>query len=148
MQPIQYSILPEQKIILIHCNGSIYLEDVIEHLKLQYADKDFNPAFHLFIDLRDAKSWVKSDEIKSFVEYLKLHSTLTARRAMALLTNSPSVTLFSLLFKNEAHGMPFNIEVFSTLIGAMQHVGFKPEDRVLVENTLKELKHKYAEFSH
>ena len=148
MQPILYKILPEKKIILIHCNGSIFLEDLIEHLKEQYADKDFNPAFNFLIDLRDAKSRIKSDEIKTFVEYLKLHSALSAKRAMALLTNSPSVTLFSLLFKNEAQGLPINIEVFSTLTGAMQHVGLRQGDRAVVENAIKDLKNKIAEYSH
>jgi hypothetical protein len=148
MQPILYKILPEKKIILIHCNGSIFFEDLIEHLKEQYADNDFNPAFNLLIDLRDAKSRIKSDEIKTFVEYIQLNSALSAKRTMALLTNSPSVTLFSLLFKNEAHCLPINIEVFSTLTGAMQHVGLRQGDRVVVENALTELKHRYAEFSH
>jgi hypothetical protein len=148
MQPIQYKILPEKKIILDYCHGAIFFENLIEHQKEQYSDLNFNPTFNIFVDLRDAKSMIKSQEIKTFIEYLKSHSALSSRRAMAILTTSPNVTLFSLLFKNEAHGLPLNIEVFSTLTGAMQHVGLKPEDKGDLENAIKELKFKISEFSH
>ncbi len=148
MQPIQYKILPEKKIILDYCHGSIFLENLIDYHKELYSDLDFNPTFNLFIDLREADSRIRSYEIKTFCEYLKAHSVLSAKRAMALLTASPNVTLFSLLFKNEAHGLPFNIEVFSTFTGAMQHVGLKPEDRDIVENAIKELKNKITQYSH
>jgi hypothetical protein len=121
---INYTIIPELKIIVECYKGQFTSVDGIDYKKNLYADKDYNPSYNLITDLRELEMHVKvEDDIRELTTYFDFLKTIVVERKVALITNKPNQAVLAHLFKEIARNSIIEYEVFSTLDAALGYVG-------------------------
>jgi hypothetical protein len=121
---VNYSIIPELKIIVECYKGQFTSVDGINYKKNLYQDKDYNPAYNMITDLRELEMHVKvEDDIKELTTYFDFLKTTAVERKVALITSKPNQAVLAHLFKELARNSIIEYEVFSTLEAAIGFVG-------------------------
>jgi hypothetical protein len=137
---VNYSIHPDDELVLERCKGQVTVTDVIRMKKAETAEKCYDPVYNVIADLRDFDTCICSaniHKINDFVEFLK---KLGAKGRVALLTSRPNHVVISVVLGRLAEkALATKYGVFSTLEAAIRFVGYGCEKIDEIDKKINEL---------
>lgn len=137
---LHYKIIPDLKLTIEYFKGKIYLDDIIDFKNIEIKDKEYNPNHNSVGDFRDAELLLDENQIKEFINYVKINNKNIGVRKSALLTNTPDQVVTTSLYQLNSEGLPMSFKIFSTLESALKWVGISPNDYHKIEKTIQDMK--------
>lgn len=118
-----YKVFLDRKFILEFHDGAGTMEDVMAFKLKEAEDVNYSPNYDLLIDVRDTKINAVTDEIKDYIEFIKLHKGISGNRKLAILTNTPRHVVFFTLLSMFKTQLAQNLKIFSTIEAAILWLG-------------------------
>src|ERR1035437_8219516 len=115
---IAYKILPDLHCVVEYYTGELCLTDLLVYQKKVAADVHYDPCFNIVSDCRNADIKVKTDEVPTFIAFVKKHRPV-AKRQSAVLTETPYQFVIGELYKMHLGPLPMNVSVISTVDAAI-----------------------------
>jgi hypothetical protein len=137
---MNYTIIPDKKLILECYSGIISVHDLIKNKINVSKDKLYDPAFNIIHDMRDAELLISEDEGRNFYNFIKSYKTTQVKRRVAHLTQTPHQVAVTTQFSFMVDENLFETNTFSTLKAALIWVKLSIDDFDLIESCLKEIR--------
>jgi hypothetical protein len=136
---IAYKILPKLHCVIEYYSGELRLNDLIEYQKRVAVDEHYDASFNIISDFRESNIQAKTDDVVPFIDFVKKHRPV-AKRQSAVITDTPFQFVVAELYKMHLGSLPMNVSVISTVDAAIQWVGLSINQKMIIENTIQELK--------
>ena len=135
----KYLIIKSLKLIVqFHQNNLSY--EGLKKLKLSIInDPEYDPCFNFLLDLRLADTKMTPQELNNYGNWVEA-VLYDKPKQMALLTSNPHQVSRAFIFKLNENFKNLSYEVFSTMEGALNHVGVDVSNAQFVENEIDKLK--------
>ena len=137
---VQYTILPELRLIIEYLSGEVTYTDLVEHRGLMSVDPGYNREFRIIFDARDALLKFTEKEVVKFVEFSQTATEMLARRKAAILTKTPHQTMITTIYTMNMKDLPFMVEIFSTVEAAMRWVGIDPVKKDEIDTAIEKMR--------
>jgi hypothetical protein len=135
---VNYSILPEYKLILECCKGNATVEEAISMKKDELADNFYNSKYNVIVDFRDFTSFVDASSVESVSVFFDFLTKINAKNRVAFLTYSPNQVVISKILKDLCHDA-LTIEIFSIVENAIAFLGYLGDELDEIEDKIFEL---------
>jgi len=134
-----YIILKEHNLLIEHHSGNLDLESYINFVTNTTLDPLFSTNMNYFIDLSNVVVTASIDDIRKYNNFTEANFISEKKRRVALVTDSPNQMVFSILFKDSNTQKLKEIEVFSTIIAAIEWINsnLNKNDILEILSTLK-----------
>jgi hypothetical protein len=140
MKLSEYIVLPRLKLILTCFAGTIKIDDLIDHLNLMVRDKDFNAAFNIINDVREASTEIGLKDMGTFLKFIKSNERWHGKRNAAILTKTPRQAAVSHLLSMTSVEFPVNVNFFTTLPETLKWANVPAEQLPSIKNLLDSMK--------
>jgi|GEM_PF-1277514 len=133
-----YEIIPELGLITESYTGITNISDVIRVREKFNDDENYSSSFNRLTDFRNTRLKMNHDDIMSFIKYSrdKMVDGDIIRHS-AILTSTPNETAISYLLRIKQNGLPFLIEVYSTVEAALRWIKVPQDKKYIVEAALE-----------
>lgn len=110
-----YYISVENKLIVIYLSGYIDIDDLIYLQNVMHLNPTFNAYFDVIIDFRDSIPVANEQDIKRYIEFMKMNSQYFRNRKGAYLTSKPNEVVATTLFSILLNDIPIKTMIFSSI---------------------------------
>lgn len=132
---LKYYIIKDKKVIVEILKGSCTLSDYVDFKSDQINDKDFNPYFNFLVDFRGVDitfSGMVEKRLKLYLEFSKSIVSLSGRKRVAVITNTPDQVVFFTVCKLlDRRGILYG--VFSTEAAALHFLSLTISEIDLIQ---------------
>lgn len=133
-----YMILPELRLILECCKNQALVEDAINMKKAEMADELYNPEYNILVDFREFVTIIDPSVLVSTRNFFDFLKSMNIKGKIALLTAKPVQVVVSLTLKKLFKELKSpEIDVFSTIPGAVNYLKFPFESVGIIESKIK-----------
>lgn len=134
-----YIILKQHNLLIESHSGNLDLDSYINFVTKTTLDPLFSKNMNYYIDLSNVVVTASIDDIRKYNEFTEENFKSEIKRKVALVTNSPNQMVFSILFKDSNTQKLKEIEVFSTIIAAIEWINsnLNKNDILEILSTLK-----------
>ena len=134
-----YIILPELNLIVEYFAGQIDPDCVIASKERMLNDPQFDKAYNLLDDFRDAILEYSIEGIKDIITWIAKNHNFP--RQSAHLTTSPDQVVATTLFDRlKSIDLSINLKIFSTIDKAVKWVQLTEDEIPIIEAAIEELK--------
>lgn len=128
---IQYTMIPDLKMVYVQASGSISGQDVLTQGGRMFADQDWTNGFSILCDYRDITQFdVNYDDILSLVKQDKLNESLFDQSRVAILTGSDATYGIARMWTTLSENTKIKTQIFQDLKESLEwmnvdHVTFQ-----------------------
>lgn len=137
-----YTIIPDLKLILVNCQGTITFKDLIQ-LNLRFiADKLYDSSFDVLMDFRDSTALAFKLDVAEFFDFFKKTISLSQRVRNGILYNTPNQKFIISVYKPTASLMKVDVEAFREINEYLVWMQFSSNEQVTIKEALDSIKNK------
>jgi hypothetical protein len=138
---VNYTILPELKLVLEYYRGDLTTIDVQNLKKKELLDSLYNVKYNIICDFRELESHILPTSEESIRKLLDFFKSLGLRSKVAILTTQPNQVVITELMKRlSMEPMGIHFEPFSTLVSTLDFVDCSMDSLNTIKDRLNELK--------
>jgi hypothetical protein len=141
-----YKILPEQKLIICNYQGGITIKDVIQLTQIFIADKDFNPAYNVFIDFRNSTAIGFGLDVADYISFFKKSVTVIGKVQVGILYSTPNQEYLLKIYKGLGKLINLDVENFRSIDPCLEWMHFLGDQKELVISELNFIKSTSEDF--
>lgn len=131
-----YRLLPELHLIICSYHGSINMNEIIQLTRTVFNDKDFNPEYDLFVDLRNCRGIAFRVDIMDYIDFSKKSLKLQKKIKTGLVVQSPNQEFLVNIYKGFGYIMNMEIEYFKRIDQYIEWMKFSQNQVILLNSCL------------
>lgn len=137
-----YRILKKNHLILEYYAGEMSLNDIFSLKEKMFRDPNYDAAYSVIHDLRDAILNISESEVANVEKFLKKHPSVIGKRKGACLTANPHDVAIAMLVSFVFNKYPLELKVFELPESAMTWLNISVNLMGEIEKELIKLKDK------
>jgi hypothetical protein len=113
---IQYTMIPDLKMVYVHASGSISGHDVLTQGAQMFAEQDWSNGFSILCDYREITQFdVNYEDVLRLVKQDKLNETLFDQSQVAILTGSDAMFGIARMWTTLSENTQIKTRIFQDL---------------------------------
>ena len=132
---LKYKIYPEKSLLIDELNGSISYKELLDFHSTYRNDKNLISVHKVLTNLYGVNFKLSVNEMEAYIEVLK-EEPLPPNFIWAILTVTPTSTMFSILIQQEPH-FKNKVGVFTTIEASLKFLNIEFDENVFNKDDYK-----------
>jgi hypothetical protein len=134
-----YKILPELNLIVSFYQGDVVIKDFVALVRLFMKDPDYLITQNVLIDLKHCTGVAFRVDLLDFIQFMTNEVKLSKKVKTGMVVSSLNQEFLIKFYKGFGNIVSQDIEYFRRFEDYFQWMGFNPEERKLITDTLRSL---------
>lgn len=140
-----YRFLPELNLVICSYHGSINMNDIVQLTKNVFNDKEFNPEYDLFVDLKDCQGIAFRVDIMDYIDFSRKSLKLQKKIKTGIVVQSLNQEFLVNIYKGFGYLMNMEIEYFKRIDQYTEWMKYNHDQIGLLGETMESMKKEASE---